>query len=266
MSDRPVVTDRVVDPVESDDRTVGSISGAEDITLLLPPGSPGAAPLVVLVPGGGWVDADPTGLLPLAGALTEAGAVVVPITYRTASDGAYFPLPAEDVACAIATSAGSAAAAGFPPDEVVVVGHSAGAHLATLVALRGDDFATDCGRPAVMVDRMVGLAGPYDVGRASGPAGALFGPDAEPSDWSAGNPIEYADRRPEVDALLLHGTSDGTVPAFFTEQFAEALVAGGHEVETIYLEGVDHHTVYSAEQAAPVIARWLGLDVTADDR
>ena len=233
IGDAPVVTARLEDPVDTGDRAVGSITGAEDATLFLPPGPPGAAPLVVLVPGGGWVDADPTGLVPLAETLAEAGAVVAPITYRTASDGAYFPLPAEDIACAIVASAESAAATGYPPEEVVAVGHSAGAHLAALVALRGDDFATDCRRPAWAPDRMVGLAGPYDVGRAAGPAEALFGPEAEPTDWAAGNPMEYADRRPEVDALLVHGTADGTVPAFFTEQFAEALVAGGHDVETV---------------------------------
>ncbi len=31
------------------------------------------APLVVLVPGGGWSSADPTGLVPLASLLTDAG-------------------------------------------------------------------------------------------------------------------------------------------------------------------------------------------------
>ena len=80
IGDAPVVTARLEDPVDTGDRAVGSITGAEDATLFLPPGPPGAAPLVVLVPGGGWVDADPTGLVPLAETLAEAGAVVAPIT------------------------------------------------------------------------------------------------------------------------------------------------------------------------------------------
>ena len=94
-------------------------------------------------------------------------------------------------------------------------------------------------------------------GAAAGPAAALFGPGTTAADVSAGNPLDHAHLRPEVDVLLVHGTADTTVPVFFTERFATALTDGGHDVLVATPDGVDHHTVYSAEEAAPLIIPWL---------
>ena len=219
-----------------------------------------APPLVVLVPGGGWVSADPTGLIPLAESLADAGAIVATITYRTASDGVYFPEPAEDIACAVAATAAAASASGTEAGEIVVVGHSAGAQLGALFALRPTELSRRCADPVAPPDRFVGLAGPYDVAQIGPFASDLFGPkNTDPADWTDGNPVDHAARRPDLDVLLIHGRADRAVPIHLTEAFAAALVDGGHHVETRYPDGVDHHTVYSAEFAAPLIATWFGL-------
>ncbi len=218
------------------------------------------ATVVVLVPGGGWASADPAGLVPLAGWLAERGAVVATTTYRTAAEQAYFPTPAQDVACAMARTVALAREAGVQVDEVVLVGHSAGAQLAALVGLTGTRFAEGCPDDAVAADRVVGLAGPYDVVAAAQFATNLFGPGLpDPADWAPGNPMAYADERPDLPVLLVHGRQDTTVPLSFTADFARSLEAGGHDVSTAYLDGVDHHSVYRADVAGPVIAEWLGL-------
>ncbi len=217
-------------------------------------------PVVVLVPGGGWTSADPSGLVPLAQWLAERGAVAGTVTYRTAADGAYFPEPVHDVGCAVAHAVASVRAAGLEPGEVVVVGHSSGAQLAALVALGDTRFTAGCPDPAAPVDRLVGLAGPYDVVRAADVAANLFGPErAETAGWADGDPATYAAQRPEVPVLLVHGNEDSTVPRGFTEDFAAALVAGGHPTTTVYLDGVDHMAVFRADVAGPVIADWLAL-------
>lgn len=265
-----VGTEAVLDTIEPPtSAAVGQVGSGIDPadgqvdTLFLPSASAAGrdeTPLVVLVPGGGWVAADPSGLVPLAEALAANGAVVATISYRTASDEAYFPTPAHDVACGISAARVAADEAGFSPSEVVAVGHSAGAHLAAVVALRPAEFGGDCRHPGVAPDRLVGLAGPYDVTRARGPAIQLFGPDnADPAGWSEGNPVEHAANRSDMDVLLAHGAADDVVPIVFTEQFAEALIAGGHEVDVRYPSGIDHHTVYSSAHAAPLITQWLGL-------
>lgn len=215
-------------------------------------------PLIVLVPGGGWVSADPAGLVPLAEELSDSGAVVATITYRTATDGAYFPTPAEDVACAISRAVATVREAGHELGEVVVVGHSAGAQLGALVALRPTDFSTRCSNPTVTPNRFIGLAGPYDVVQARNVATDLFGPDnPDVADWSDGNPVDHASRQPGLSVLLIHGMADRTVPIQFTQSFATALADGGHRVDTVYPDTADHHTVYAADVAAPLITDWL---------
>ena len=93
-------------------------------------------------------------------------------------------------------------------------------------------------------------------------AGELFGPDRpDPADWGEGNPVIHADQRPELDVLLAHGAADDLVPVFFTEEFAVALRNGAHDVVEHYPDGVDHHVIYSADTAAPLIVDWLALDL-----
>lgn len=232
-----------------------------DATVVLPPEPGAAVPVIVLVPGGSWASADPGGLVPLADDLAGRGAAVVMITYRTAADEAYFPIPAQDVACGVAHAASTVAAAGLETSDVVVVGHSSGAQLAALVALDPEGFADPgCPHGSVAPDALVGLAGPYDVTQFSGVAANLFGPDRpDPQTWDDGNPLTLADQRPDLPVLLVHGAADDLVPMSFTEDFAAALRAGDHDVTTEYPEGVTHETVYSAEVAAPIIGEWLGL-------
>lgn len=221
----------------------------------------GPPPVVVLVPGGSWAAADPTGLAPLAEELSSAGALVVSVGYRTANESAYFPVPVQDVACATAFAVDQASGGGRDAGEVVIVGHSAGAQLAALVALAPATFTTpECPYPATEPDALIGLAGPYDVTATGGAAANLFGPDrSDPQQWSPGNPLTLADQRPEVPVLLMHGTADTLVPSSFTEQFAAALQDGGHEVSVEYVPDADHATIYSAPVAAPAIIDWLGL-------
>lgn len=240
------------------------LDGSGIVGMWWPPGEQLATqpepPLVILVPGGGWVSADPTGLVPLAEALADAGAIAATITHRTATDDAYFPVPAQDIACAVAHVVAVARSSGHEPDEVIVFGHSSGAQLGALVALQPLKFSSECDYPAVTPDRFIGLAGPYDVVQAQRFAGDLFGPDNTNVDhWTTGNPIDQADERPELEVLLIHGTGDRTVPVQFTETFAAALIDGNHTVDTVYPDGIDHHAVYSAEIATPLITAWLNL-------
>ncbi|MCR6494383.1 alpha/beta hydrolase [Cellulomonas sp. P24] len=234
---------------------------AQSSRVFLPDGaSASPAPLVVLVPGGGWVSADPTGLTGLATWLAERGAAVVTISYRTSSDDAYFPVPAEDVACGLADAAARVRRAGIGVGEVVLVGHSAGAQLAAVVALDPGTYSGGCSDPAVVPDRLVGLAGPYDVTRIDGAVESLFGTGTPSADARrAADPVAAAGRRSELAVLLVHGTADGLVPVEQTQRFAAALSAGGHQVTTRYPDGAGHASVYSAGVAGPIIADWLGL-------
>ena len=219
----------------------------------LPQGDPAA--VVVLVPGGGWSSADPTGLAPLATTLSDAGLAVVTITYGTSGTGDHYPTPADDVACGV-----SYAAAQVPDVPVVVLGHSAGAHLAALVGLVPDRGSGDaCPSPSHAADAVVGLAGPYDVAATGGLARSLFGVDQveDPDLWEEGNPVLQAGGRPEVPFLLVHGDADDVVPVEFTSSFGDALEAAGHDVTIRILPAVDHSSVYAATVVGDAVVRWV---------
>ncbi|MGV8967126.1 MAG: alpha/beta hydrolase [Cellulomonas sp.] len=223
------------------------------------PATPGPGPVAVLIPGGGWVTADRSGLAPLASALSDAGMTVVSVTYRTSSSDVYYPAPLQDVLCAVAFAAATPTPTGDAPHPVVVVGHSAGANLAALAALVPEDGAASCPYQPIAPDALVGLAGPYDVSAIPEAAMALFGktPAAEPGRWTDGNPMAQAGNRPEVRVLLMHGQDDPLVPVSFTTDFAAALKDGGHQVTVDLVPGADHSAIYQADVASARLIDWI---------
>jgi acetyl esterase/lipase len=228
----------------------------------MPPGvasSGETVPVVVLVPGGRWLSADPGGMEPLAEALAESGSAVVTTTYRTEGDGASFPVPLEDVVCAVDQATQKVAESGATPTPVVVVGHSAGAHLAALAALVGDQYQDGCASPPVIVDGFVGLAGPYDIVSVADLATGLFDstPTEDPDTWRAANPMAQVTARPDLPVLLIHGAADAEVDPSHSTSFAAALEAAGHEVTLLVLPDVDHFAVAEAANAAAPLERFV---------
>lgn len=230
----------------------------------LPRAAARAAPVVVLVPGGGWRTADRTGLAPLARALAAGGAVAVNITYRAADAGGRFPQMVGDVVCAVDFATDRARRSGITPGPVVVAGHSAGAHLAALAALAPERFRAGCPYPAARATGLVGLAGVYDVTGVPGVAEPLFGvpPAEDPALWREGNPLTWVARSagtapPDLRVLLVHGTGDTVVPPATTTGLAAALERAGVPVTVRLPAGLDHGEVYAADVAAAPILSWL---------
>ena len=227
----------------------------------LPPSAPTHPPVVLLVPGGGWVTADRRGLSALADSLAGDGMVVVNATYRAAGAGARFPVPVQDIVCAIDFAAAQARVAGYQPGPVVVVGHSAGAQLAALAALATDHFRTNCPYPASSVDGLVGLAGPYDVMDFQSLALPLFGATAaaDPTDWRDGNPMTWlaAPGNRSLHVLLAHGTADDMVSSTATTNFGAALRAAGFPVTVTMVAGAGHGDIYRPAVIAQPIVTWI---------
>ena len=107
------------------------------------------APLLVFVHGGYWQALSAEASLYLAPRALDQGWSYAAVEYPIAPAGT---LPQMIHACT--TALGELAALG-PHREVVVAGHSAGAHLAAMVALTSV--------PALSIDRMVLLSGVFDL-------------------------------------------------------------------------------------------------------
>jgi acetyl esterase/lipase len=217
------------------------------------------APVAVLIPGGGWIESDRSGLGPLAADLATMGIVVVNATYRPAREGGRYPQMVQDVVCAARFAATLSRESGVEPSGVVIVGHSAGAQLAALAALAGDDFESQCPHPRTQIDGLVGLAGPYDISRIAGAAEPLFGatPQENPTAWRDGNPMTHVGQRRDLPVLLLHGDADSLVPVSFTDGFAAALEQAGHDVAVHIIPGADHFSIFAPEVVADLIGEWI---------
>ena len=94
----------------------------------------GAAPLIVFIHGGGWSIGDKGQAVGAkADHFAGMGFAFASLNYRLVP-AASVEQQAADIAAGIAWLRANAAAHGIDPDRIVVMGHSAGAHLAALVA------------------------------------------------------------------------------------------------------------------------------------
>jgi acetyl esterase/lipase len=156
-------------------------------------------------------------------------------------------------------------------DRVVVVGHSAGGHLALWVA--GRRRSRDTHSPRVRVCGAVGLAPIADLARAYDlqvggevVAELLGGPPSQyPERCRAASPIEMLPLR--VRQLILHGAADDVVPIELSRRYAHAAIAAGDAVELIELSGAGHMEYLDPQsEAHATLCRWLAAAVlTSDD-
>ncbi len=220
------------------------------------PEGPGPFPAVVLVHGGGWVAGDPSAMADLASSLTEAGFLTVNTRYLLATQEAGYPGAVDDVACAARFAANHPDSSG----SVTVLGHSAGAHLAALVALTGDRYATDCPYPeSGLPARLVGLAGPYDVDRLGLVMLPFFGggPNVEPEAWEAGNPQGLTPENTSLSSLVMYGENDALVDSSFAIDFHEALIESGSDSTLELVEGARHMDLRDPDWVTALIVAWL---------
>ena len=222
------------------------------------PREPGDSPVVVMLHGGGWFGGSPASMEPLASSLASAGVVVFNSTYRTSAGG--YPESFDDVACDIRFALSKAGQYTTSTRPLTVVAHSAGAHIGSVVSLAGDLFGQDCDLgPGVVVDRFVGLAGPYDPTLYSAVLTGYFGTrleeDAAP--WEAGSPYSYLDDNPLLKILLIHGTEDDLVPIRSSELLAEAAADAGLDVALEELPGATHMDARNPNLVTDLIVEFL---------
>ncbi|WP_353216814.1 alpha/beta hydrolase [Sandarakinorhabdus sp.] len=191
-----------------------------------PSGSAAALPVIVFFYGGSWKSGDRSGYGFAARALAARGFVVVVPDYRLVPQ-VRWPAFVEDGAAAVRWTVANIAVHGGDPARIAVMGHSAGAHIALLLAL--DQRWSVAGT----IKAAVGLAGPYDF-RPFTAGGA--------ADLALGNAPDLADTQPinfaRADApplLLLHGTADTTVLPRNSERLANAITdLGGRAAVKLY--------------------------------
>jgi acetyl esterase/lipase len=198
--------------------STGGWNGKLDV--YLPRRPDGVLPTAVLFHGGGWVtgsrDEIALDVLPYL----AMGFAVVNVDYRLARV-ATAPAAVQDSRCALRWVVRHAAQYGFDPTKLVLVGSSAGAHLALMAAMAPPSAGFDglCpGNEPLTVAAVINFFGVVDVAELLAPPNPRdfavgwmgVAPDA-PARAARVSPINYvAKGAPAV--LTLHGDADPVVP------------------------------------------------------
>lgn len=191
-------------------------------------------PVLVFFYGGGWDSGSREHYGWAAHALAARGFVVAVPDYRLVPT-VRFPGFIEDAAAATARAGALASTWGGDADRLGVIGHSAGAHLATMIAL-DRRYMAGVGAPG-LIKAAAGLAGPYDFLPLDVPASInAFG---RAPDLTLTQPVTFV--RPDAPPLWLgHGTGDKMVHAEDTTILCERMIAAGGRCEARLYPGLNH--------------------------
>ena len=210
-------------------------------------------PTILAIHGGGFRARSKSLYSAIGPHFADTGHAFVAMNYRLAP-GSTYPTQVEDSFCALAWIHDNASEYGFDTDRVVVWGGSAGGYLAAMIATVSD--------PSIYLDN---CPNQYPEGEALQAAIIFYGffdftnvddlPENEvgafETFWGAPyeeisdaqleemSPIMQIDGT-EPPFLLLHGTSDTTIPSFTSERFEAALEQAGVEVDLVLLPGAGH--------------------------
>ena len=200
------------------------------------------APVVVFLYGGGWTEGAKKQYGFVARALASRGIVAVLPDYRLYPE-VRFPAFIEDAAAATRWARDHARNYGGDPRRLFVVGHSAGAYIATMLALDPHYLAAVGLDPGHDLAGCVGLAGPYDfLPLGTDELRAIFGSGEA---LSRTQPINFVTAKaPPI--LLLTGRRDDTVYPRNSIRLAARLQAAGGRVETIVYPRVGHRLLIGA--------------------
>ena len=185
---------------------------------------------VVFVHGGVWKSGHKDEYAFVGQALAAHGIATAVVGYRLFPE-VRFPDFVNDIAQALGWLQTNGQSHGFDVDSgVVMIGHSAGAHLASLVTLN-QQYAETFGFSPALVKGVVGLAGIYSLRPEKDTLmGDIFQPAEQQNDYFDVNPINYLTKG-GVPLYLIHGQKDQTVACRNAERmFKDALLAG-HPVD-----------------------------------
>jgi acetyl esterase/lipase len=222
------------------------------LDLFVPERSAPAA-MVLFVHGGAWSVGDKSQYTVVGERLAHEGRVAA-LTNHRLSPAVQHPAHVQDVARAVAWFYNHAVEYGGDPERFYLIGHSSGAHLASLVALDATYLAAE-GLETSVIRGVVGIAGScYDLDAHYATTvvapfvGPIFGTDH--TRWALAAPLHYVSSA-ACPFLLIHGLSDTEAPPAATETFAAALQSVGVSAELHLLPGEGHITAVIA--ALPLV-------------
>jgi len=213
----------------------------QQVDIYAPDDAVGDAPLVVFIHGGGWQMGDRARVQAKPQHFKDAGYVFASAGYRLLPD-APVEQQAADIGAALQALRSQAETGGFDPDRIVLMGHSAGAHLAALVAT--DPQYAGAAFGAILGVVLLDGAG-YDVPKAIATPTMempllyrdVFGTD--PARQKALSPITHVGGKDAAHWLALYVAKRPNSKAQ-SEALMGALTKAGAQAEAAAITGTDH--------------------------
>jgi acetyl esterase/lipase len=221
------------------------------------------APIIVFWYGGSFERGRKSQYRFVGAALAEAGYVAVLPDYRLYPE-VKFPGFIDDGANSVAWAARHAAEIGGDASRIYLAGHSAGAHIAAMLAYDADRLAKAGVDPAA-IRGFIGLSGPYALDPNTDSLRTIFAAPYGFDDWQPARRVRAGAPR----ALLMHGEADTLVWVSHSREMAKSLEAAGVPVTLRLYPGREHaDTVAAFATAAPhklpvldEIRKFVGADL-----
>jgi acetyl esterase/lipase len=222
-------------------RSVAYGEGARRTLDVYRPNAAAAAPVIVFFYGGSWQSGHKETYLFVAAALARRGFVTVVPDYRVYPQVRY-PDFLEDSARAVRWAKDNASRFGGDPNNLFVMGHSAGAYIVAMLALDDRWLEKVDLAPDRDIAGLIGISGPYDfLPLHDGTLKVIFGGANDP----ATQPISYV-LPGAPPALLVTGARDDTVDPGNSSRLAARLRSAGDNATVVDYAWVGHLGIIGA--------------------
>lgn len=255
-------------------------SSAQKLDLMLPEGE-GPHPLLIVVHGGGFAMGDKQ--MPIMQnmfSMTGYGFAVATVNYRLSKEAVY-PGAIADVKAAVRYLRANAAAYNLNPERFAIWGESAGAYLAVMTAVTGDDVltgdVTDNAGVSSSVKALADFYGPMTFFQMDedfatlGVAGSVNTDASFESQFMGQNiatldeatktemsPLTHITAQTALKVWIQAGTADANVPCTQSTRLADAFIANIGEANVHYalIEGAGHmdDAFYTADNLSALAA------------
>ncbi len=216
--------------------------------LYLPPKTGKPSAVVINIHGGGWnkgVKESQTGF----STFFKQNFAVANIAYRLTGQ-ATAPAAVEDARCALIYLIKNAKELNIDANKIVVMGGSAGGHLALMAGLLGNDHRFDANCPGVENSKVAAIVDKYGItdvwdwgyGKniTSKSATRWLGDKANDKTFALSvSPISYVTKN-SPPVFIVHGNADPTVPYQQSVDLHKKLLEAGVKTEFITVEGGLH--------------------------
>jgi acetyl esterase/lipase len=244
------------------------------LDIYLPANAKGKLPLVVFVHGGGWLTndkyADMSYMKKTIAEIINSGFALASIDYRHSTQ-AVFPAQIQDCNRAVSFLYDNADKYGIDKSRFVVMGFSAGGHLASLMGLAKNNSPKNFFMPgagnAFKFKAVVDFYGPADLILFPGnddpksPESLLLGaaPISRPDLAKAASPVTYVDKN-DPPFLIIHGEKDESVSTKQSQLLSSWLKLSDIPNEVIIVKDAPHFgPMFDADEIRSKVMAFLKL-------